>query len=42
MIADKILLNTIAVSSIVRPNAQQCNIVDVKDWDDLFFGSGVA
>ncbi|EED91021.1 predicted protein [Thalassiosira pseudonana CCMP1335] len=29
-------------SSIARPGEQQCGIVDVKDWEDLFFGSGVA
>jgi hypothetical protein len=29
-------------SSIARPGDQQCAIVDVDDWDDLFFGSGVA
>ncbi|KAL7518112.1 hypothetical protein ACHAWX_002973 [Stephanocyclus meneghinianus] len=29
-------------SSIARPGEQQCAIVDVKDWNDLFFGSGVA
>lgn len=29
-------------SSISRPGDQQCAIVDVKDWGDLFFGSGVA
>jgi hypothetical protein len=29
-------------SSIARPPEQQCAIVDVKDWYDLFFGSGVA
>lgn len=29
-------------SSIARPGGQQCGIVDVKDWEDLFFGSGVA
>ena len=27
-------------SSIARPGEQQCSIVDVKDWEDLFFGSG--
>ncbi len=30
------------VSSIARPGEQQCAIVDVKSWEDLFFGSGVA
>ena len=29
-------------SSIARPGDQQCAIIDVDDWDDLFFGSGVA
>jgi len=29
-------------SSISRPGQQQCAIVDVDDWDDLFFGSGIA
>ena len=29
-------------SSISRPGEQQCGIVDVESWDDLFFGSGVA
>lgn len=29
-------------SSISRPGDQQCAIVDVQDWEDLFFGSGVA
>ena len=29
-------------SSIARPGDQQCAIVDVKDWEDLFFGSGIA
>lgn len=29
-------------SSIERPGEQQCAIVDIKDWNDLFFGSGVA
>jgi len=30
------------VSSISRPGDQQCGIVDVESWQDLFFGSGVA
>lgn len=30
------------VSSIARPGEQQCAIVDVQSWEDLFFGSGVA
>jgi len=30
------------VSSISRPGDQQCGIVDVESWEDLFFGSGVA
>jgi len=29
-------------SSISRPGDQQCAIVDVESWEDLFFGSGVA
>lgn len=29
-------------SSIARPGDQQCSIVDIKDWDDLFFGSGLV
>lgn len=29
-------------SSIARPGDQQCAIVDVDDWDELFFGSGVV
>jgi hypothetical protein len=28
-------------SSIARPGDQQCAIVDVEDWEDLFFGSGM-
>lgn len=27
-------------SSIARPGDQQCAVVDVNDWEDLFFGSG--
>lgn len=29
-------------SSIARPGTQQCSIVDVESWEDLFFGSGIA
>lgn len=29
-------------SSISRPGDQQCAIVDVESWENLFFGSGVA
>ena len=30
------------ISSILRPGEQQCSIVDVASWEDLFFGSGIA